>query len=80
MQKFRIPYIPYRSLLLSTTVWSLYTRAAWDCCTSLSTVVLSSRDRWEIVWLPKNFALSKNRLECIGKAVPRLNEAISQIF
>ena len=24
---------------------------------SLSTVVLNSRDRWEIVWLPENFAL-----------------------
>ena len=24
---------------------------------SLSTVVLNSRDRWEIVWLPENFVL-----------------------
>ena len=48
---------------------------------SLSTIVLNSRDWWEIIWLPENFVLKnqpcnrlypKNRLECIGKAVMML--------
>ena len=48
---------------------------------SLSTVVLNSRDWYEIIWLPEisrfkiNLAIGfirNNQLECIGKAVMML--------
>ena len=48
---------------------------------SLSTIVLNSRDWYEIIWVPKFCALKinlaigfirKNRLESIGKAVMML--------
>ena len=53
---------------------------------SLSTIVLNSRDWYEIIWLPEilryknqlcNKFYLKNQLECINDAVPWLNEATS---